>query len=148
LFPPSQLRLPLEHILINRNTCGDIFLAKCQHQQSFGKLTLLIDKLLPLHDKKPPQLGPGKRFSPKRERICKKERPAHRATGPSAKRSALNYATWIAPVGQESSQAAQSMQSSALTTATLSTIEIAPTGHSSLHASHPMHSSELTTADI
>ena len=54
------------------------------------------------------------------------------------------YASVIAPTGQPSSQAPQSMHWSASTTYLLSPSEIAPTGQVSAQAPHWMHSSLIT----
>ena len=58
----------------------------------------------------------------------------------------LSYSALIAPVGQPSSQAPQSMQTSGSTTYLPSPSDIADTGHTAAQAPHIMHSSEITCA--
>jgi hypothetical protein len=57
-----------------------------------------------------------------------------------------NYSAFIAPVGQPSSQAPQSMQTSGSTTYLSAPSEIAPTGQVAAQAPQLTHSSEIACA--
>ena len=59
-----------------------------------------------------------------------------------------NYSAVIAPVGQAPSQAPQSMQASAFTTATPPSTVTAPTGQAPSQAPQPTHASETLCAII
>ena len=65
-----------------------------------------------------------------------------------ARLSAKNYSAVIAPVGQAPSQAPQSMQASAFTTATPPSMVTAPTGQAPSQAPQPTHASETLCAII
>ena len=73
-------------------------------------------------------------------------------TGPplfvSVYRDRCNYSAVIAPVGQAPSQAPQSMQASAFTTATPPSMVTAPTGQAPSQAPQPTHASETLCAII
>lgn len=73
-------------------------------------------------------------------------------TGPplfvSVYRNRCNYSAVIAPVGQAPSQAPQSMQASAFTTATPPSMVTAPTGQAPSQAPQPTHASETLCAII
>ena len=73
-------------------------------------------------------------------------------TGPplfvSVYRNRCNYSAVIAPVGQAPSQAPQSMQASAFTTATPFSMVTAPTGQAPSQAPQPTHASETLCAII
>ena len=73
-------------------------------------------------------------------------------TGPplfvSVYRNRCNYSAVIAPVGQAPSQAPQSMQASAFTTATPFSTATAPTGQAPSQAPQPTHASETLCAII
>ena len=73
-------------------------------------------------------------------------------TGPplfvSVYRDRCNYSAVIAPVGQAPSQAPQSMQASAFTTATPFSTATAPTGQAPSQAPQPTHASETLCAII
>ena len=62
--------------------------------------------------------------------------------------NAADYSAVIAPVGQAPSQAPQSMQASAFTTATPPSTATAPTGQAPSQAPQPTHASETLCAII
>jgi hypothetical protein len=79
----------------------------------------------------------------KKERASRKARSSLRIFVQSA-----DYSAAIAPVGQAPSQAPQSMQAPASTTATPLSRETAPTGQAPSQAPQPTHASETLCAMI
>ena len=104
---------------------------------------------------RPAEIPPTKYCVPKDEKNYSKKEKAADPPGRSAAFDALfaryllkNYSAVIAPVGQAPSQAPQSMQASAFTTATPPSTATAPTGQAPSQAPQPTHASETLCAII